>query len=203
MRFVCTRAVVAVLFLSIIASAQSKHHHAQAAAAAPAESVGQMVAAANAERPLLKSIYQAPTVESLKTMHPHSRIGAMVLAAKEYEFSPQAGGTAVLAALPRNPEEMEALRQFCDADPDLTGLQRYFYGAALESLNRHPEKLSTVLNVALAFHAKEFPDDTGTGGWYCSELTKVHGAMPQQYDRAVQQAPLEQRDYLAQCGAGS
>src|SRR5580698_5854336 len=122
------------------------------AMAQSAQTVEQMVAAAKAERTLLRSIYQAPTDTSLAAMHPHSRIGAMVLAAKQYEFHPAVGGPAVIAALPRSRAEVEALHRFCEADSDLTGLERYFYGTALQTATAHPEKLTLVLhNVATSY----------------------------------------------------
>jgi hypothetical protein len=200
MRFVGHCVVVAVVSLSMVAAAQTAHH--RAAARAPEASMQQMLAAANAERPLLKSIYQAPTAAAINAMHPRSRIGQMVWAAKQYEFNPRTGGAAVLAAMPRTSAEMETLRQFCAGDADLAGLQRYFYGAAVQSVTLNPASLPVVLRVGSAFNAAEFPE-SGTGGWYCSELAKVHAAMPQQYDRAVLQAPFADREYLGQCGAGS
>lgn len=194
--------LAAVLLLGGAASAQTAHHKA-AAAPAPALTVEQMLAAANAERPLLKAIYQAPTDQSIADKHPRSRIGAMVLAAKQYQFHPAVGGPAVLAALPRTSAEVEALLQFCAADPDLAGLDRYFYGAALESVTHHPQSLPAVMQAASVLHAKEFPDAAPTSDWYCSELAKVRNTLPQLYDRVAQDAPVEDQAYLKQCGGGS
>jgi hypothetical protein len=196
-------ACAALFFFAGTALAQTAQHKATTVIAAPTLSVDQMVAAANAEKTLLKSIYQAPTDTSLASMHPHSRIGAMVLAAKQYEFHPAVGGPAVIAALPRTRAEVEALHRFCEADSDIAGIERYFYGTALQSATTHPEKLTLVLHNVATSYAVDYPGAPAGGSWYCSELEKVRAALPQQYDRAAKQLEPGERAFLAECAAGS
>jgi hypothetical protein len=165
--------------------------------------VQRTVEAAQAERALLLTIYQSPTKEQLSAIlaktPPRSRIGAMVLAAKQYEFDAAAAGPAVLNAVPRTSAEMQAFAQFSTGD--FAGADRYLYAAAFASAGKAPRYLPWMFALATKFQSVTAADETNLQGWYCGELFKLRSEAPQPYDQAVAHAPAGNREYLKQCGA--
>ena len=165
--------------------------------------VQRTVEAAQAERALLLTIYQSPTKEQLSAIlaktPPRSRIGVMLVAAKQYEFQNVAAEPAVLAALPKSYAEMQAFDQFSTGE--FNGADRYFYAAGFSAAAHHPAALPAIFSLATEFKPAVVAEDPSME-WYCGELEILHTKAPQPYDQAVMRAPIANRDYLKSCGAG-
>jgi len=166
-----------------------------------------MVAHANEERPSLAEILQAQNVKILDDLvaakPPSSRIGEIVYATRLYELNRKIGSLAVLCALPASDVEMEALLEFSaqEADSAFRDFPRSYYAAAFQSVIMHPEFLHSMFSVAGEFGTKEWADYDNID-WYCSNLAKVHDAIPAEYDRAVSKERSKDRVFLSACGQG-
>lgn len=170
--------------------------------------VASQVREADSHRRIFAAIMGANSQASLlKAVNPsaiNSRLVKIVYETRLYQLTGAHASSAILALLPRNDIEMEALNEFLH-EPQNSAIRPIysdFYRAAFDSVSDYPQYLHSVFGIATEYDTKNWPDYDDIDS-FCSSLARVYQAQPARYESAASQESEKDRRYVMSCAHGA